>query len=97
MYFLYVLASFYLLLKYSRQPLHNGASNWQWNVLILAKLFEVKNDIPIMNDIFTAICITYVNFVIVLYVISPLLSDDFIGNTKDHIEMINAAMILSML
>ena len=52
MYFLYVLASFYLLLKYSRQPLHNGVSNWQWNVLILAKLFEVKNDIPIINDIF---------------------------------------------
>ena len=97
MYFLYVLASFYHLLKYTRQPLHNGVSNWQWNVLILAKLFKLKDDVQFINDIFIAICLTYVNFVIVLYAISPLLSDDFIGNTKYHIEIINAAMVLSML
>ena len=97
MYLLHVLASLHYLIKYTRQPLQNRAGNWQWGVLMLAKMLKVKNDMQFINNLLLVVGLNCFTFIIVLFVISPSLSDDFIRNTEEQFKMINAAIILSFL
>ena len=96
MYIFYSLASILLVLKYSRQQIGNNNVDWQWNIFIVSQLIKERSNNYFINELFVIFEITYLTFMITVFIISPTIAYDFIISDNYIFKILPPALILSM-
>lgn len=97
MYIIFSLASLLYIIKYAKEPIHNDLTDRPWLLIILSKLLKERRENDFINNMFVSFELSYITFVFTIFVISPNLLHHFMQDNRTTINLLNAALIISML
>lgn len=97
MYVIFSLASLLYIVKYAMQPLHNNTIDNQWGLILLSKLMKQRRENDFINNLFVTFELSYLTFIITIFIISPILTNNFMQQNNYIFNLLNAALIISML
>ena len=96
MYILFSLASLFYIVEYAMRPLNNDVIDEQWGLILLSKLIKQREENDFINNLFVTFELSYITFVLTIFIISPILLNHFMQENNNIFNLLNAALIISM-
>ena len=97
MYIIFSLASLLYIINYAKEPIHNDVIDRPWMLIILSKLLKERRENDFINNLIVSFELSYLTFLVTLFIISPVLTNHFMQENIYVFNLLNAALIVSML
>lgn len=97
MYIIFSLASLLYIINYAKEPIHNDVIDRPWMLIILSKLLKERRENDFINNLIVSFELSYLTFIVTIFIISPVLTNHFMQENIYVFNLLNAALIVSML
>tara|TARA_B100000282_G_scaffold295872_1_gene276183 strand:+ start:2068 stop:2361 length:294 start_codon:yes stop_codon:yes gene_type:complete len=97
MYIIFSLASLLYIINYAKEPIHNDVIDRPWMLIILSKLLKERRENDFINNLIVSFELSYLTFLVTIFIISPVLTNHFMQENIYVFNLLNAALIVSML